>query len=652
MKSYWIWNYGDYEIFHSNRVHTRRQEYGMEYPPFWRLYDVDRNVIFSLERDFPTDFDFTVRVRGIGYVLVDGKMFPTDRPVSVSAGHHLLQIRVMNLSGLPAAYVESDAICSDGQWYTLDPTLRKVYAGFEPQYDSPDSDPESFAFSYKPCAPVSAEEVDGGTLFDFGRELYGFLYLENADPADRLHVSYGESREEALDLPYAVVREEVSGQTSYKLRPRAFRYIYLPGVQGVRARAELEYLPLDRVASFRCDNEDVNRVWDMCVYTLRLNMREVLTEAIKRDRWLWGGDAYQAFKFVKYLCAGKETARRSLIALRGKEPFVEHINTITDYTLYWVIGLLEYYNDYADLDFVRQIYPRAVSLMDFCAGREDANGFIVKKYADWIFVDWSDLDKTGAVCAEQMLYIAACEAMAKLAALAGEDGAAYAEKASVLRERVNRFFWNEEKGAFIDSFESGLNKVTRHANVFAILYDIADDRQRERIVQNVLKNDAVTKITTPYFEGYELDVMGKLGDLGYIRDMLLSYWKGMLDLGATTVWEEFDPTLSGAAHYAMYGGKYQKSLCHAWGASPIYLLGKYFLGVRETAPGYASFEVSPQLGGFGFIEGTIPVRDGEVSVYLSGETLRVTATVPGGTLRFGGETRALVPGETVELALK
>lgn len=56
----------------------------------------------------------------------------------------------------------------------------------------------------------------------------------------------------------------------------------------------------------------------------------------------------------------------------------------------------------------------------------------------------------------------------------------------------------------------------------------------------------------------------------------------MLDLGATTVWEEYNPNLSGAQHYEMYGNKYGKSLCHAWGVSPIYLLGKYYLGVTPT----------------------------------------------------------------------
>ena len=31
----------------------------------------------------------------------------------------------------------------------------------------------------------------------------------------------------------------------------------------------------------------------------------------------------------------------------------------------------------------------------------------------------------------------------------------------------------------------------------------------------------------------------------------------------------------------MYLDKYLKSLCHAWGAVPIYLLGRYCLGVHD-----------------------------------------------------------------------
>ena len=645
MNSYWIWNYGDYEIYHSNIVHSRREQCGMDYPPMWRLFDVDRNVIFRAERSVASEGNVTLHLSGIGYLKIDDTMYPSGKSVAVSKGEHRFEVHVMNLTGLPAAYIESEAVATDGEWYTLSPTLERIPVGYRECYTIPSADPQIFPFETDLQHPVSSAEIDSGVLFEFERELFGYLNISGVSADDKLHVSYGESREEALDTEYSVVREDVTGQSSYKLRPRAFRYVYVCGATEPQISADYEYLPVNCVGTFRCNDEAVNRIWDMCSYTLRLNMREVLTEAIKRDRWLWSGDAYQAFKFVKYLTPETDTVRRSIIAMRGKEPVVQHINNITDYSLYWILALDEYYRNYGDIDFIRRMYPRALTLMDFCRTREDSSGFIIGKYADWVFVDWADMDKTGSVCAEQMLYIASLQTMGRLSSLVGEDPSPFTAKAEELSRKTVDRFWDEEKGAFIDSFESGKRNVTRHANIFAILYGIADERQIELIIKNVLLNDRIAMITTPYFEGYELDAMGKIGKRDYIYDMITSYWRGMLDLGATTVWEEFDPNMSGTDHYDMYGGKYMKSLCHAWGASPIYLLGKYYLGVRGTSPGEATFDVEPYLGKFGFIDGDVPVRDGKVHVYLDGNTLRVLSNVSGGTLVWQGERREIRMGE-------
>lgn len=640
MKSYWIWNYGDYEIFHSNRVNARRQEFGVDYPTFWKYYDVDRNVRFYTEIETETDGNIKLFLNGKGYILVDGQRYGSETVIFLKKGKHTLQISVVNLTGLPAAYIESDVCSTNNEWYTLENGAKKQ-VGFDIHYDCQEKNPESFPFAYEEKYPVSVQKYNDGVLYDFGKELFGFLYVSDVKASESIHVSYGESLEEAVDVENSILFEDVSGENRYKLRQRAFRYIYLTGAENANIHAELEYLPIEYKGSFRCDDEDVNKIWDVCAYTLHLNMREVLTEAIKRDRWLWGGDAYQAFKFNNYLFFDKEIVRRSTIALRGKEPFNEHINTITDYSLYWVIGLHEYYVTYGDIEFIKNIYDKAVSLMEFCEAREDDKGFIVKKNNDWIFVDWSDIDKDGAVCAEQMLYIAANKAMAALTRLVGADPSSYEEKYSRLIETTNKFFWKEEKGAYIDCYESGKNHISRHANVFAILYDVANEEQKAKIIENVLENDKITKITTPYFEGFELDVMGKIGHFDFIENVIKTYWKGMLDLGATTVWEEYNPNLSGAQHYEMYGHKYGKSLCHAWGASPIYLLGKYYLGVTPTSSGYETFEVKPYLGGFKFIDGVVPIKDGSVRVKLSKDKLSVVATKNGGTLIWAGKSYAL-----------
>ena len=640
MKSYWIWNYGDYEIFHSNRVNARRQEFGVDYPAFWKYYDVDRNVKFHTEIETETDGNIKLFVNGKGCILVDGQQYATEKVILLQKGKHTLQISVVNLTGLPAAYIESDVCPTNNEWYTLENGAKKQ-VGFDIYYDCQEKNPESFPFAYEEKFPVSVQKYNDGVLYDFGKELFGFLYVSDVKASESIHVSYGESLEEAVDVENSILFEDVSGENRYKLRQRAFRYIYLTGAENANIHAELEYLPIEYKGSFRCDDEDVNKIWDVCAYTLHLNMREVLTEAIKRDRWLWGGDAYQAFKFNNYLFFDKEIVRRSTIALRGKEPFNEHINTITDYSLYWVIGLHEYYVTYGDIEFIKNIYDKAVSLMEFCESREDDKGFIVKKNNDWIFVDWSDIDKDGAVCAEQMLYIAANKAMAALTRLVGADPSSYEEKYSRLIETTNKFFWKEEKGAYIDCYESGKNHISRHANIFAILYDVANEEQKAKIIENVLENDKITKITTPYFEGFELDVMGKIGHFDFVENMIKTYWKGMIDLGATTVWEEYNPNLSGVQHYEMYDNKYGKSLCHAWGASPIYLLGKYYLGVTPTSSGYETFEVKPYLGGFKFIDGVVPIKDGSVRVKLSKDKLSVVATKNGGTLIWAGKSYAL-----------
>lgn len=640
--SQWIWNYGDYEIYHANKVSARRQEFGADYPVLWRLSSLEPRVDFYKNFSCTSDGSITMHVNGIGYFVLDNTMYPANKKIKVKVGNHSVRAGIMNLAGLPSVFMESDVCPSDESWYTCDPDGKKIPVGTDKKYNSPSTTPETFLFSYQRMEPVSVTKHNNGLLYDFGKELFGHLWIADADPSDSLGVFYGESKDEAIDTENSILSEYVSGSSDYKLVQRAFRYIFITGSKAVTVYADYEYLPLEYKGSFECDSEDINKIWNMCAYTLHLNTREVFLDGIKRDRWLWSGDAYQCFNFNRYLFFDKDIVTRSLIALRGKEPFTQHINTITDYSLYWVISLYDYYMTFGDTEFISIIYPKAVTLMDFCLKRVNSDGFITGFNNDWIFIDWSDIDKTGAVCAEQMLFIEANRSMAKLARLVGQPYEQYEAAADRLINDVNKFYWSDEKGAFIDSYESGKENVTRHANIFAVMYDIATDTQKEKILKNVLLNDNITKITTPYFEGYELDVMGKCGNFDYIEDMLFSYWKGMLDLGATTVWEEYNPALSGSEHYAMYGNSYGKSLCHAWGASPIYLLGKYYLGVTPTSPGYETFEVKPNLGRFGHIKGVVPINGGSVKIDLTKERLSVTADKDGGTLIYNDRVYTLV----------
>ncbi len=653
-QAYWIWIADDYEIYHLREVNLRRQEFGVDYPPFWSLSSPYAVAKFIKEIDC-NGGSLTAYCKGQGYIVVDSQRYPMGVSIPLSPGHHRIRAELFKRDGLPALYVESNVCPSDGSWICSHNAGDLKPVGWNKALTRPDQDPEVFPFSYAHKEPVSVEKTVSGRLFDFGDELFGYLDIAGSD-GQKMKVFYGESREEALDPQGAILFEEVEGASSYRLRQRAFRYIHIVDApENLVVTAEHEYLPLEAKGSFSCDNELFNEIYRVCVKTFHLNCREGFLDGIKRDRWVWGGDAYQSARINGYLFADQDIVKRTTIGILGKLPVEQHINTILDYSFFWLIGLYEQYMTYGDIAFLKKMFHRAKALLEFCETRLNESGFVVGKKGDysiktgdWTFIDWSDIDKTGAVCAEQMLLVAAYRYMNLMSAELGLHSD-YAKKADALLERINAHYWNEEKGAFIDSYESGRNNVTRHANIFAVMYDLATPLQIESILKNVLKNDAVTKITTPYFRGYELDVLGKLGEFSEIEDALEHYWGAMLGLGATTIWEEFDPTLQGVEHYAMYRNSFGKSLCHAWGAGPVYLFGRYYLGVYPTAPGFKTFRVEPNPGSLREFSGVVPAGDGLVRVEYQKGMLRVMATIPGGTLSWQGTEYPLKPNEELLL---
>ena len=60
-----------------------------------------------------------------------------------------------------------------------------------------------------------------------------------------------------------------------------------------------------------------------------------------------------------------------------------------------------------------------------------------------------DRDKTGALCAEQMLFAACWQTMAQVSAALGEENPEYMEKYEKLIGQIRKFYWDQEKGAFI-----------------------------------------------------------------------------------------------------------------------------------------------------------------------------------------------------------
>ena len=663
-KATWIWYPGDFEIWLGNIFNNRRTERGAMFPPFWKQDSHYVTVEFSREVELEQEEMITIACEGQFNLMLDGKLqFGQPRTFTIPQGEHKLNLKVWNQSTPPALFIEGKTIHTDATWLAtyedkiwIDENGVAHGSGiYVPaaswNFNSMETPPSSYHLITKEQRPV--REKDG--LYDFGKETFGYLKVKGLK--GRIHIYYGESAEEALDKEHCETLDILS--EGGKLDSKAFRYVYIekePNSSFEEVLMDYEYAPFDteKSGSFRCSDEELNHIWDVAAYTMDLTTREFFMDGIKRDRWTWSGDAIQSYLMNYYLRFDTECVKRTIRQLRGKDPVTAHVNTIMDYTFYWFKSIYDYYLYTADIAFVREMWPRMVTLMDYVEGRLNEDGMAEGQADDWIFVDWVDfpMHKRGTLCFEQILLMKAMETMAVCSKLLNIK-TDYRVKSESLRNKIKQTFWSYEQKAYYHAIEDGkINKqITKFSNMFAILYGLAYEEERHEIMQSVMLNPVIDPITTPYMRFYELETLCIDGLQEQVLQEMKAYWGGMLREGATSFWEKYNPEEKGAQHLAMYGRPYGKSLCHAWGASPIYLIGKYFLGVRPTKPGYEEYEVHPTLGGLKWMEGDVPTPFGKIHVKMNTHEISVQSDGGHGTLIIGDQQISIPANKEIKISL-
>lgn len=79
------------------------------------------------------------------------------------------------------------------------------------------------------------------------------------------------------------------------------------------------------------------------------------------------------------------------------------------------------------------------------------------------------------------------------------------------------------------------------------------------------------KMVTPYMYHNYVDALISAGEKDKALDVLSAYWGGILNEGADTFWELYNPE---NPNESPYGGTIVNSYCHAWSCAPAYFLRK------------------------------------------------------------------------------
>lgn len=685
----WITYPGDFEIWLGNIFNNRRTERGAMFPPFWRQYSHYVTVEFSTTVNLDDDEEVEILTEGQFNFMLDGKLqYGMPKTFTVPKGEHKLNFKVWNQSTPPALWVASThapyniktgatwkATVEDKIWIDENGVAHGsgiyVPAATSPFFTTKEQKPSQFKLPTTPMMPVLQEDMGKGRLFDFGKETMGMLVIDGAKDKGCINIYYGESREEALDKEHCETLDKVDSHdfTPVILDSKAYRYVYVEMESGVSvAESQLsvymfyEYSEHDaeKSGAFECSDPELNKIWEVGAYTMDLTTREFFMDGIKRDRWTWSGDAIQSYLMNYYLRFDSDCVKRTIRQLRGKDPVTSHVNTILDYTFYWFNSISDYYLYTGDKAFIKEMYPRMLTMMDYVLGRLH-DDWAIGQSDDWIFVDWVDfpMHKRGVLCFEQILFARSLQTMQMCKDIVGPLSELemtnlhlsshstlvsdpmtlidFGAMAKALLKKIDDTFWNEQKKGYMHALEPSDNgeltlnaDITKFPNMFQIIYGNLSAERSQTVKDNVMLNPEVEAITTPYMRFYELEALCKMGQHDHVMSEMKDYWGGMLKEGATSFWEKYVPTEHGTQHLQMYGRPYGKSLCHAWGASPVYLLGKYYLGISPVKPGYAEWECRPHLGSLEWMKGKVPTPFGPISITMDKDKVVIKSPIPNG----------------------
>ena len=163
----------------------------------------------------------------------------------------------------------------------------------------------------------------------------------------------------------------------------------------------------------------------------------------------------------------------------------------------------------------------------------------------------------------------------------------------------------------------------------AALLSLAGMYEPRKAAEVIMKDGA--RRFSSFMGYYMIEALAKSGNYSEAMDLISEYWGKMIDLGATTFWEDFN--YDDAANAARIdevvpegkfdihadGGAYcyvglRHSFCHGWASGPTTWLSEHVLGVEPVAPGFSKIRVSPHLGKLDWAEGTVPTPFGQIKV--------------------------------------
>ena len=330
----------------------------------------------------------------------------------------------------------------------------------------------------------------------------------------------------------------------------------------------------------------IKKIDQVGLNTLKECMQSVYEDGPKRDRRLWVGDLYLESLANSYSFKNDSLTKRCLYLLAGlcnKEGIIPsniferpnyhaQNNPIFDYSLLFNVLLKEYVLATGDKETALELWPVVKKQLEIPEKYLLQNGMLDYEKAGkewWLFFDWNDkLDKQASL---QGNVIWAYQNTLELAQLLGKEKevADLIPLIKKMSKAARKNLYDEKRKLFI----SGNGKQLSYASqAWMVLSGVLSPKEGSVVLKNMLQCKEIEKPGAPYLYHYVIEALIKAGLNQEAKDVLINYWGGMVEKGADTFWEVYNPENE---MLSPYNSILVNSYCHAWSCTPVYFIRKY-----------------------------------------------------------------------------
>ncbi len=475
-------------------------------------------------------------------------------------------------------------------------------------------------------------------ILDFGKELSGGARLLTyaVKGLKTVRLRFGESVSEACaelksaEIGYGAtndhsnrdMRVELQNYSDMSFGQTGYRFLRIDTLGDdtkIKLKTVVAAVDTDtreELGSFECDDPLVNEIWKTAAYTLRLCIQNgYIWDGIKRDRLVWIGDLYPEVRAAHCLFGSIPEAANCLDFSMEQTPLPAPINGIPTYSLWWLICLDEIYRMSSNKTAFNRYLPYAKGIVEeIISPRVAEDGAIDYGFN---FLDWPSNELPDEADHEKKTQ-------------ERKAGSAFLTKIALTAAK--RFFCAlGEDESLCDELLARIAKKDYELHIYKQIAAVGAwaDMSNDSIRETVLAGGAKGLST---FMSYPiLTAVAGYGEYEAALSMMKEYYGGMLSVGATTFWEDFDLAwLEGCGRldempkegvkdiHGDFGkfcySSFRHSFCHGWSAGVIPYLAETVAGIKTMGADMRRVSIVPHLSGLKYVKIKFPTPYGILSV--------------------------------------